>query len=230
MGSYGLLAYRALPGRTSTSERVARILRSRISAGDFPPGTRLAEEEIIVALGVTRATLREAFRLLTYERLLVHRPNGGMFVRVLGVADVVDLYRLRRLVECATVRDVEGAPPDLTRLADAVERGRAAIDARDWRGLATADIVFHEAVAELSGSVRVRELMQAVLAELRLVFSVMENPRRFHEPYLNRNREILAALQRGSGAHAAKLLSSYLGDAERQLVEACAPRTAVSRT
>ncbi len=41
------------------------ILRSRISEGYFPPGTRLSEDSIGGALGVSRNTLREAFRLLT---------------------------------------------------------------------------------------------------------------------------------------------------------------------
>lgn len=95
---------RALLGRTSTAERVSDILRSRIAEGYFPPGTRLSEDSIGGALGVSRNTLREAFRLLTHERLLVHELNRGVFVRVLSVADVEDIYRTRTLVECAVVR------------------------------------------------------------------------------------------------------------------------------
>lgn len=226
MESDGLLADRALLGRTSTAERVAGILRSRISAGYFLPGVRLAEEEITDALGVSRNTLREAFRLLTHERLLVHELNRGMFVRMLDVDDVIDLYRVRKLVECGVVRGVNGPPPDLSRIAGAVEQGKLALDDQDWRGLGTANIVFHEAIVALAGSPRMDELMSAVLAELRLVFHVMENPRWFHEPYLNRNRELLAALEKGNGAYAEELLFQYLDDAERQLVEAYARRRA----
>lgn len=100
----GLADDRALLGRTSTAERVADILRSRIAEGYFPPGTRLSEDSIGGALGVSRNTLREAFRLLTHERLLIHELNRGVFVRVLTVEDVEDIYRTRALVECAVVR------------------------------------------------------------------------------------------------------------------------------
>lgn len=224
MTSDGLMADRALLGRTSTAERVAGILRARISAGYFRPGVRLAEEEITEALGVSRNTLREAFRLLTHERLLVHELNRGMFVRVLDVDDVIDLYRVRKLVECSVVRDVTGRPPGLGRIVDAVEQGQVALGDQDWRGLGTANILFHEAVVALAGSARIDELMRAVLAELRLVFHVMENPRWFHEPYLNRNREIVAVLEKGDGARAEKLLYAYLDHAERQLVEAYGQR------
>ncbi|MGH3602036.1 MAG: GntR family transcriptional regulator, partial [Pseudonocardiaceae bacterium] len=58
----GLEADRALLDRTSTAERVADILRARITEGFFPPGSRLTEDTIGGALRVSRNTLREAFR------------------------------------------------------------------------------------------------------------------------------------------------------------------------
>lgn len=226
MDTEGLMADRALLGRTSTAERVAAILRARISAGYFRPGARLSEEEITKALAVSRNTLREGFRLLTHERLLVQQLNRGMFVRVPDVEDVRDLYRVRQHVECSVVRTVTVPPADLAPLTDAVDQGQQALELQDWRGLATANILFHEAVVAIAGSARLDELMRAVLAELRLVFSVMDNPRWFHEPYLSRNRELLAALAEGNGAHAERLLHTYLDDAEQQLVRAYARRRA----
>ncbi len=220
----GLVADRALLGRTSTAERVAGILRARISAGDFPPGERLAEEGITDALGVSRNTLREAFRLLTHERLLVHKMDRGMFVRVLDVDDVVDLYRVRKHIECSVVRTVVAPPPTLDRIAAAVELGQQALDEQDWQALGTANIQFHQEIVAVAGSPRIDELMRGVLAELRLVFHVMANPRWFHEAYLTRNREILSSLEEGDGADAEQLLAKYLDDAERQLVEAYALR------
>ena len=224
MDADGLVADRVLLGRTSTAERVAAILRTRVSAGYFPPGVRLAEEEITEALGVSRNTLREAFRLLTHERLLEHKLNRGVFVRVLDVPDVIDLYRVRKHVECSVVRTVTAPPANLEQIAAAVREGQRALDDEDWRGLGTADIRFHQEIVAVAGSPRIDELMRAVLAELRLVFHVMANPRWFHEPYLTRNHEILTALEQGNGAAAERLLAGYLDDAERQLVEAYSVR------
>jgi DNA-binding GntR family transcriptional regulator len=218
--THGLVADRALLGRTSTADRVAQILRSRITEGYFPPGARLAEEEITEALGVSRNTLREAFRLLTHERLLAHELNRGVFVRVPDVADVKDLYRVRKYVECSALRTLREPPAGLPAVAAAVRQGRAALAEQDWQALGTADIQFHEAIAGLTGSGRIAELMRGVLAELRLVFHIMDNPRWFHEPYLTRNEEILAALTAGNGELAAQLLHQYLDDAEQQLLSA----------
>jgi DNA-binding GntR family transcriptional regulator len=72
----------------------------------------------------------------------------------------------------------------------------------------------------LLDSPRVDELMRQLLAELRLVFLKMVDPRTFHEPYLHRNREILDLIASGSAAEAAATLETYLADAKAQLVAA----------
>jgi DNA-binding GntR family transcriptional regulator len=220
----GLAADRALLSRTSTAERVAAILRSRIIEGHFPPGTRLAEDSIGSALGVSRNTLREAFRLLSHERLLTHELNRGMFVRTLSIEDVVDLYRVRRIVECGVIRTVTGPHPGMGAVAAAVADGEEALRRSEWQALGTANIKFHQALVALAGSTRSDELMGGILAELRLVFHVMADPQRFHEPYLARNRGILRRLQNGDGPGAAEDLEVYLHDAEEQLVQAYAQR------
>ncbi|MEU1464510.1 GntR family transcriptional regulator [Streptomyces sp. NPDC005727] len=215
----GLADDRALLGRTSTAERVSDILRSRVAEGYFPPGTRLSEDAIGGALGVSRNTLREAFRLLTHERLLVHELNRGVFVRVLTVEDVEDIYRIRALVECAVVRGLGEPPYALDGLAAAVTEGQLATHENDWKALGTANIHFHRELVALAGSERTDELMRSVFAELRLAFHVVDHPRRLHEPYLARNRQILQAMQSGDRREAERLLSTYLADSLERVVE-----------
>jgi hypothetical protein len=60
--------------------------------------------------------------------------------------------------------------------------------------------------------------MQQILAELRLVFHVMADPQRFHEPYIERNAEVLRLLEAGDVPAAVKALARYLDDAEEQLI------------
>jgi DNA-binding GntR family transcriptional regulator len=221
--SHDLESDRALLARMSTAEKVADVLRTRILQGYFQPGDRLAEGAIGGALGVSRNTLREAFRLLGHEGLLVQELNRGVFVRVPAVDDVVDIYRVRRLVEVQAVRGLTPEtllPGAIERLEDCLARAAEAQAAGEWLELGTANIDFHARIAALAGSPRIDKLMARLLAELRLVFHVMDDPRRFHEPYLARNRELFQLIRAGDGEGAAAALASYLDDAERQLVEA----------
>ncbi|MEN8652738.1 GntR family transcriptional regulator [Streptomyces sp. 21So2-11] len=223
----GLADDRPLLGRTSTAERVADILRSRIAEGFFPPGTRLSEDSIGGALGVSRNTLREAFRLLTHERLLVHELNRGVFVRVLAVEDVEDIYRIRRLIECAVVRGLGEPPYALDGLNSAVTDGERAARKKEWKGVGTANIHFHRELVALADSPRTDELMRSVLAELRLAFHLVADPRMLHEPYLVRNRQIVDVLRTGDRAGGEHLLDAYLDDSRTQLVEVYAQRIEV---
>ncbi|HEX5290675.1 MAG TPA: GntR family transcriptional regulator [Streptosporangiaceae bacterium] len=204
----------------STADRVTELLRTHIMEGLFPPGTRLSEEVIGQALGVSRNTLREAFRLLCHERLAVHQMNRGIFVPVLTRADVTDLYVLRRLVEGGAAR-LAGAASMTGRLAvrAAVDAAEGAASAGRWFEVRTADLRFHQAVAALANSPRVDELMRRALAELRLIFHAMADPEQFHAPYLQRNRIIAEAIMLGRGEAAEKELMTYLADAERQILD-----------
>ena len=207
--------------RGSAAERVADVLRQRIMEGFFPPGARLSENALCSALGVSRNTLREAFRLLSHDRLVVHELHRGVFVRVPSESDIVDLYRIRSIVECAAVRELRHpGEAQLDRVREPVQAGLAAAAAGDWRAVGTADLRFHQALASLAGSERLDELMRSVLAELRLVFHVMASPREFHEPYLARNEEIVRLVDAGETQAAARVLARYLADAENQLTSA----------
>ena len=212
---------RPLLAQISTADRVAGLLRDNIMEGVFPPGTRLSEEAIGQALGVSRNTLREAFRLLCHERLAVHELNRGIFVPVLTSEDVVDLYRLRRLVEGGAARMAGTATAAARRaVVVAVTGAEKASAAGDWEAVRSADLHFHRAVAALAGSQRVDELMRRALAELRLVFHVMTDPELFHRPFLARNKVIAHLIDSKDGAAAEKELLAYLEDAERQLLAA----------
>ncbi|MEY9845547.1 GntR family transcriptional regulator [Streptacidiphilus sp. MAP5-3] len=205
---------------TGTAQRAAESLRERITEGVLVPGSRLVEAELAAGLGVSRNTLREAFRLLTQEGLLTHEPNKGVRVRRLTSADLADLYQVRRLIECGALRELRGGDYPLAAVREAVRAGeQAALEGR-WNDCGTADIRFHQALAGLAESPHVDRLMVRVLAELRLAFHAMGDPRRFHEPYLGRNRQLLTTLEAGEAEQAAQDLAFYLEDSRRQLVEA----------
>src|SRR3954454_13493065 len=99
--------------RSSSAERAADILRRSITEGALPPGAQLSEVELTEVLEVSRNTLREAFRLLTHEGLLIYKLHRGVFVPELDEADVVDLYRLRRVLEVDVIRGLAERDPEL---------------------------------------------------------------------------------------------------------------------
>lgn len=208
-------------GRSSTAERVADRLRQRITEGDLPPGTRLSEDQLAAVLEISRNTLREAFRLLTHEGLLVHLLHRGVFVPELDEDDLVDLYRLRRTVECTVVRSLPTLDPvRLQPLHDDVAAAESATLRQDWVAVGTANMAFHQHLMALAGSRRINEVTHRLLAELRLAFHAAHSPQQLHAPYVARNRALLSLLDRGQYEQAAAELEAYLADSQAQLLDA----------
>jgi len=197
---------------------VAAQLRSRIAAGQLKPGSKLAEEALREALGVSRNTLREAFAALHAEHIVTRIPNRGVFVAQPTADDIREIYRVRRFLEPSAVLWSGDAP--MEALAGIIKAARAAAAEGDIPGMAGANQDFHRAIVNHAGSERLNNLMDQVLAEMRLVFHSMAANPAFHEPYVEDNAKIVELLDAGDRAAAADFLAAYLDRAEAQLLDA----------
>jgi DNA-binding GntR family transcriptional regulator len=92
-GSSFLITRQALP------EAVAERLRTLIIEGELAPGARLNERELSERLGVSRTPLREAFRMLAADGLLVQLPNRGAQVVALSPNDVRHAFEVMASLE-----------------------------------------------------------------------------------------------------------------------------------
>src|SRR5579864_374051 len=120
---------------TVINQAVAR-LRAMIMAGDLRPGQKLVEADLCRELAVSRASIREALRILEKEHLIQLIPNRGPFVAKLGWKEIQDIHDVwAMLTSEAVYQFVERARgEDLTALNKAVaqlESGLKADDAID---------------------------------------------------------------------------------------------------
>lgn len=83
---------------------VARHLGEEIETGSLKPGEHLAEEAIAQRFGVSRATVRDAFRQLAREELIEHRPRRGTVVRTMSVEDLRAMLALRAGLYATIIR------------------------------------------------------------------------------------------------------------------------------
>ena len=207
---------------SSRADRAAEGLRRLLIAGDLVPGQRLSETAVSDRLGVSRNTLREAFRMLTHERLLVHKPHAGVFVAVPSLASIIDIYRVRRMIECQALRSSPARHPASRRMRAAVESAQASRETDDWLAVGTANMEFHSAIVALADSDHLDRLYANISAELRLAFGLLDDPEYLHRPYVDRNAAVLERYLAGDSAGAASILEDYLLQSERTIVAAYA--------
>lgn len=204
------------------AERLAQRIRNKLIAGELRPGQRLSEEALSTRLDVSRNSLREAFRLLTKDGLLRHEPNRGVFVATPSMASIIDIYRVRRLVECRALAQSYPNHPAVGRMIEAVETAKLCRETQDWMGMGSANMLFHAAIVDLADSVRLSEFYARIAAELRLSFGLLDDPELLHGPYVEQNAAILALLLEGKPTEAASALEAYLMLSERTVLAAFA--------
>ncbi|MFT3814438.1 MAG: GntR family transcriptional regulator [Acidovorax sp.] len=206
------------------TDRVAEQIREQIVRGAYRPGQRLSEAMLSESLAISRNTLREVFRLLTKEGLLRHEPNRGVSVAIPSIAAIIDIYRVRRLIECQAIAQAYPRHPAKRHLRAAVDMGLRCRAQGDWHGAGTANMEFHMAVVELADSERLNTMFSHLLAELRLAFGLLDDPEFLHAPHVDLNVKIAELFEAGKLQEASAALHDYLVHSERIVLAAYARR------
>jgi DNA-binding GntR family transcriptional regulator len=120
--------------RSTLPEAAAERLRTLIIEGELAPGTKLNERELSERLGVSRTPLREAFRMLAADGLLVQLPNRGAQVVAMSRDDVRDAFEV--------MAALEGLAGELAaaRITDAEVEGLRALQAEMDAAHAASDL------------------------------------------------------------------------------------------
>jgi DNA-binding GntR family transcriptional regulator len=159
--------------RASTTEQILRELRDAIVDGRIAQGEALREAALAETFGTGRSAVREAIRQLVQEGLVEYALHRGAFVRVMSLADRLDVYVAREAIESGVALRVVQAPGafDFSGLKAALENVRAAAEgqARVTEELIAADIAFHQELVRLAGSPRLSRAHETLAVETRML-------------------------------------------------------------
>jgi DNA-binding GntR family transcriptional regulator len=210
MGAFELAA-------VSTTEAVAVALRDRILSGDIKPGTRLPELELVSRYGVARPTVREALQLLVHQGLLQRRPNHSAWVPELTPEAVADIFYARMPLELHTVRTLAERGTEIPAARSAVERFEALGADAHWSEAVEADLSFHLALIDATGSDRLRRLHASLEGEIRLCIAQLRPA--WHTPaaLAEEHRQVLDGILAGSPDAAEARMREHLEKAVRDL-------------
>jgi DNA-binding FadR family transcriptional regulator len=225
------------------AELVSQRLRRQIVRGELSEGDALpSEAELMSQFGVSRPTLREAFRVLESEGLIsvrrgahggarVQTPNGDTAARYAGLilefrgATLEDVYDARNIIEppCAALLARRRTQADLRRLRAAVEEAREALD--DPNQLIRLHNEFHNLVIELAGNQTmavlngmVRHIIdQSSYAQMAADAGTPANIRAIRQGFRAHER-LIDHIEHRDHTAAAKLWEEHLAEAEQYML------------
>jgi DNA-binding FadR family transcriptional regulator len=212
-------------------EQIADQLRQLIISGQVRPGHRLSTEATMAQdFGVSRATVREALRLLAAEQLIrtARGPDGGSYVTLptvdhisgfvqSGIAllsasrdvSLEELLEIRALLEIPAARLAAQRrnANDLESIHQAIPRDPLSLDPSTQF---TYNRDFHSLLIKSSGNTLLTIAAEPIFNVLQTNLSRAALGRRFHRAINDHHRGIAAAVQAGSARAAEREMRAHL--------------------
>jgi DNA-binding GntR family transcriptional regulator len=130
------------PAQLPLVERAYQEVRSRILENLWPPGYTALEQEVALALGMSRTPVREALIRLHQEGLIELAPRRGMRVLPVSAKDMREIYEIFMSLECTAAELLAKRKPSLAELSplvDATKNMEIALSRDDLDAWAKAD-------------------------------------------------------------------------------------------
>jgi DNA-binding GntR family transcriptional regulator len=188
---------------TLPSQIAVRIGRAIVD-GEFQPGQKLREVDLAQAFGVSRASVREALRLVESEGLVTILPQRGAQVTTLTADEVADIFEIRaNLMGLACQRLAAAAPEFSRRLEELLKDLRTSRD--DGDAYARASLAISEFCVRNAGSKRLADLVlsfgRQTARYTKLSLATAERRRQSYVLW----RDLVEALVAGKAATAERL-------------------------
>ena len=203
----------------TTAARIASSIGERIINGSLQPDAPLRQDRFAREFNSSHVPVREAFRQLEAQHLVVSAPRRGVRVAPLDANSVREIAEMRAALEVVALRNAASrlTPAQLARIELALIE---ADNAETLSEFESANRAFHRALVASCGMPRLLASLDGLqLANSRLVFAMARSaPWR---PRSNQDhRQILQALRARNINQACSLLARHIQTIERLAVPA----------
>lgn len=201
-------------GTTLLPERIASTLRRAIVGSVLAPGARLEEQALAKRLGVSRVPLREAFRVLAGEGMVVIQPNRGAVVSQRSEGELRDLFAVRGMFESEAARLLARSRPPavLDALAAMIASMKRAVRARKHDEYAFVAAQFHDLMVTECGNRLIAQLYDRIRINLRRYQLMMADLPGSPAESIREHEVILTAIRGGKAATAARSAALHVGE------------------
>ena len=188
-----------------------------IIKGEYEPGQKLKEEEIAMRLGISRPPIREAFKALETEGLVVRKPRRGVFVSEMTTKDVWEAYTLKAaLYEMATELAMDTISANQISELDAVVG-----QMEDCAKMKPVDLLqyqeyhhgFHDKIMDISGHDRLKKISVSIHNQVgRFSYKSLQNESHLQSS-VRYHRQIIKAIEARDKTRACRLMKEHVLEA-----------------
>jgi DNA-binding GntR family transcriptional regulator len=198
---------------------VATILDHRL-----PPGTKLIEEKLATAFGVSRTRIRPVLVRLANEQIVTLTPNRGAMVAEPTEKEAREVFEVRRMIEPTLIECfiASAGEQDIATLTRCIADEEAARASGDMRRAIRLSGDFHLHIANASDHQTLGRILRELVSRTSLILMTYSNS---HQQVraeatacgCREHRALLDAIRLRDPREAARLMREHLAQLESQL-------------
>ena len=209
----------------SLAQQVRDDVLAQILSGALQPGQRINEPDVASRLQVSRVPVREALRALESTGLVESRKHSGVFVRILGMAEIRDLYQMRALMDsfagrCAAMLADTPREKLLALLDDTLAVMTQAAQSVVVKAYYAENLRFHWAIVEAAGNQELSNYYRSIIQKLHLSRIKNLSKGLGMQASIAQHTEITRAIRNADAAQAQYLLAHHADSAFERLEKA----------
>ena len=196
-----------------TSDSVAADLERAIHEHRVPPGTKLGEDELSEAYGISRTIVRAALLALSHRQLVDLKRNRGAFVAQPSVREAREVFEARALLEPRTAHSAAHRMTEasLTVLRENIKEEHAALDAGENGRALFLSGRFHVEIARIADQTTIENFVSELISRSSLIIALYWR-RRAALCETQAHHALLDAFEKRDGDAAQDLMKSHLLD------------------
>ena len=194
-------------------DQVVDAIVAEIVGGELPSNSRLIQDDLARAYGVSRQPVQQALLLLRNRGLVQEAPGRGLIVSPLDVGFVRNLYEVRAMLDglAARLAAERGAVRAGSEGPAYLAAGHDAVDSGSLHEQIKADMAFHAFLGELSGNTLIGETTAPHWHYLRRVMGeVLQDDEQMPRSIWDEHDAIMGAVIDGNGEKAEALSREHI--------------------
>ena len=196
----------------SLSFALFSTLRKAIVNGEIHPGTRLTEVGVSRKMSVSRTPVREAFRKLESENLLIRAPGGKFVVANPDEEEIREIYLVRSVLEglAAKIAASKIDTNHITDLKGAIKRMEIGIERNEIRMVIDSNLEFHQLIVQIGHNSILTQTLNRLWDTIQIWSARSLKNRSWTRKSVKEHKEIISALGNGDGELAEKLVRNHI--------------------
>lgn len=196
-------------------------IKERIISGEYRPGSLLVERTLSDSLGMSRTPIRAALMDLCHTSLVTFVPGKGIYVSVIGLKDIEEIYEVRALLDPAVLLSFmkQATPDQIAALRGFANNMKEAVRMENKEMLIENDVNFHQYYTDYCGNARLAAIICSTVDPFHRFRYITTSSMKMNAVFVEEHLLIMKAIEENDQVEAELQMKAHYSHLKRYLIQ-----------